>query len=97
MEWSECLVAWYLKTLNAWRRNKRRNLSLCNEHKGKCPQEVRGEKCFLEGVEERSPAKNLMGHKQKGGTGRLQVTETKTEVKQLKTFCELVPGSGIRG
>lgn len=95
--WSECLVAWYLKTLNAWRRNQRRNLSLLNEHKGKCPQEVRGKNVFWKECKRGAQLRISWVTSRREEQEDQKVTEIKTEVKQLKTFCELVPGSGIRG
>ena len=53
---------------------------------GEMPSGSQREKCFLEGVEERSPAKNLMGHKQKGGTGRLESDWDKNWSKAAQDF-----------
>lgn len=83
--------------MNARRRNKRRNLSLLNEHKGKCPQEVRGKSVFSREWKRGAQLRISWVTSRREEQEDWKVTEIKTEVKQLKTFRDPFPGSGIRG
>lgn len=82
-------------------RETRQTLKLFNELKGEfqveMPSESQREKGFLDGMEQSCWAADLMDHRQKRGNKQEDciVTETQIEVKQLKAFLDLVPGSAI--
>lgn len=71
--------------------------SLLNEHKGKCPQEVRGNNVFWREWKRGAQLRISWVTSRREEREDWKVTMIKTEVKQLKTFCDPVPGSGTRG
>lgn len=60
------LGSWYFKDTECMEKKlEKEPESVECEHKGKCPRKSEG-KCFLEGMQERSPAKNLHGSQAEG-------------------------------